>query len=158
MARPTVTQSLGNASEPSIGDLVSQAVKDVSTLFKYQVDLAKVELRDDAQRVGLSAALGGTIMFFGFLILVMLSFAYAYGLITAGIWNWAAFLIVAGTWAVLAAICALVIRARLKGISGLRKTRESGFDFHMVKPVDTNALLDLLSKIEPRRQTTNTGT
>lgn len=33
----------------------------------------------------------------------------------------------------------------------LRKTRESGFDFHMVKPVDTNALLQLLSQIEPRR-------
>ena len=71
-----------------------------------------MELRDDAQRVGLAAALGGTIMFFGFLILVMLSFAYAYALITAGIWSWAAFLIVAGTWAVLAAICALVIRAQ----------------------------------------------
>ena len=125
MARPTVTQSPGNASEPSIGDLVSQAVKDVSTLFKYQVDLAKVELRDDAQRVGLSAALGGTIMFFGFLILVMLSFAYAYGLITVGIWNWAAFLIVAGTWGVLSIICALVIWVRLRGFSGLHRTRES---------------------------------
>jgi PAS domain S-box-containing protein len=34
----------------------------------------------------------------------------------------------------------------------VRKTRESGFDFHMVKPVDANALLELLSKIEPRRQ------
>jgi PAS domain S-box-containing protein len=33
----------------------------------------------------------------------------------------------------------------------LRKTRESGFDFHMVKPVDANALLELLSRIEPRR-------
>ena len=64
-------------------------------------------------------------MFFGFLILVMLSFAYAYGLITVGIWNWAAFLIVAGTWAVLAAICAVVIRARLKGMTGLRRTRVS---------------------------------
>lgn len=125
MARPAVTQSLGNASEPSIGDLVSQAIKDVTTLVKCEIDLAKVELRGDAVRVGLAAALGGTIMFFGFLILVMLSFAYAYGLITVGIWNWAAFLIVAGTWAVLAAICALVIRARLKGMSGLRRTRES---------------------------------
>jgi PAS domain S-box-containing protein len=38
----------------------------------------------------------------------------------------------------------------------VRRTRESGFDFHMVKPVDTNALLELLSKIEPRRQTTKT--
>jgi PAS domain S-box-containing protein len=33
----------------------------------------------------------------------------------------------------------------------LRKTRESGFDFHMVKPVDANALLELLSQIEPRQ-------
>lgn len=64
-------------------------------------------------------------MFFGFLILVMLSFAYAYGLITVGIWNWAAFLIVAGTWALLAAVCALVIWLRLRGVSGLRRTRES---------------------------------
>lgn len=125
MARPAATQSLGNASEPSIGDLVSQAIKDVTTLVKCEFDLAKVELRGDAVRVGLAAALGGTIMFFGFLILVMLSFAYTYGLITVGIWNWAAFLIVAGTWAVLAAVCALIIRARLKGMSGLRRTRES---------------------------------
>jgi CheY-like chemotaxis protein/anti-sigma regulatory factor (Ser/Thr protein kinase) len=33
----------------------------------------------------------------------------------------------------------------------LRKTRESGFDFHMVKPVDSEALLKLLSQIEPRQ-------
>jgi uncharacterized membrane protein YqjE len=125
MARPTVTQSPGNTSEPSIGDLVSQAIKDVTTLVKCEIDLAKVELRGDARRVGLAVALGGTIMFFGFLILVMLSFAYADGLITVGIWTWAAFLIVAGTWALLAAVCALVIWLRLRGVSGLRRTRES---------------------------------
>jgi CheY-like chemotaxis protein len=32
----------------------------------------------------------------------------------------------------------------------VRKTRESGFDFHMVKPVDSNALLELLSHVAPR--------
>jgi uncharacterized membrane protein YqjE len=125
MARPTVTQSPGNASEPSTGDLVSQAIKDVTTLVKCEIDLAKVELRGDAARVGLSVALAGTIMFFGFLILVMLSFAYGYGLVTLGIPAWAAFLIVAGSWALLAAICALVIWLRLRGVSGLRRTRAS---------------------------------
>lgn len=125
MARPTVTQSPGNTSEPSIGDLVSQAIKDVTTLVRCEIDLAKVELRGDARRVGLAVALGGAIMFFGVLILVLLSFAYAYGLITVGIWNWAAFLIVAGTWALLAVVCALVIWLRLRGVSGLRRTRES---------------------------------
>jgi uncharacterized membrane protein YqjE len=125
MARPTVTQPPGNTSEPSIGDLVSQAIKDVTTLVKCEIDLAKVELRGDARRVGLAVALGGAIMFFGVLILFLLSFAYAYGLITVGIWNWAAFLIVAGTWALLAVVCALVIWLRLRGVSGLRRTRES---------------------------------
>jgi signal transduction histidine kinase/ActR/RegA family two-component response regulator len=32
----------------------------------------------------------------------------------------------------------------------MRRTRESGFDFHLVKPVDANALLELLSHMEPR--------
>ena len=64
-------------------------------------------------------------MFFGFLILVMLSFAYAEGLIDGGIWPWAAYLIVAGTWACWPCICALVIWLRLRGVSGLRRTRET---------------------------------
>lgn len=34
----------------------------------------------------------------------------------------------------------------------VRRTRESGFDFHLVKPVDANALLQLLSQMEPRAQ------
>jgi signal transduction histidine kinase/ActR/RegA family two-component response regulator len=32
----------------------------------------------------------------------------------------------------------------------VRRTRESGFDFHLVKPVDANALLELLSHMKPR--------
>ena len=49
-----------------------------------------------------------------------------------------------------------VASAKLIALTGwgaegeLRRTRESGFDFHLVKPVDSNALLDLLSQISPR--------
>jgi signal transduction histidine kinase/ActR/RegA family two-component response regulator len=32
----------------------------------------------------------------------------------------------------------------------VRRTRESGFDYHLVKPVDSAALLELLSRIQPR--------
>ena len=39
----------------------------------------------------------------------------------------------------------------------LRKTRESGFDFHMVKPVDSDALLKLLSQVEPRQAAPNSA-
>jgi PAS domain S-box-containing protein len=34
--------------------------------------------------------------------------------------------------------------------SEVRRTRESGFDYHLVKPVDATALLELLSRIQPR--------
>jgi signal transduction histidine kinase/DNA-binding response OmpR family regulator len=47
--------------------------------------------------------------------------------------------------------------ARLIALTGwgteaeIRRTRESGFDFHLVKPVDANALLELISRFEPVR-------
>lgn len=109
----------------SVGDLVSVAIKDLTQLIKYQVDLAKVELRADLRRVGLSAGLLATAVFTGFLILVMLCFALAYGLQTLGIWDWASFLIVAGVCLLLAAIAVFVVYLKMQRMSGLRKTRES---------------------------------
>ena len=109
----------------SVGDLVSVAIRDLTQLIKYQVDLAKVELRADMRRLGLSAGLLATAVFTGFLILVMLCFALAYGLQTLGVWDWASFLIVAGVCLVLAAIAVLIVYIKVQRISGLRKTRES---------------------------------
>ena len=83
--------------DQSLGDLVALAAKDVSQLIRYEIDLAKTELRGDAQRVGMAVAAIGLAAFVACLVLVLLSFAFAYGLIALGIWAWAAFLIVAGT-------------------------------------------------------------
>ena len=55
----------------------------------------------------------------------MLSYALAFGLITLGIWNWAAFLIVAGAYVVLGALAMLVVYVMLRRITGLRKTRDT---------------------------------
>jgi uncharacterized membrane protein YqjE len=109
----------------SVGDLVSVAIRDLTQLFKYQVDLAKAELTADMRRLGLSAGLLATAVFTGFLILVMLCFALAYGLQTLGVWDWASFLIVAGVCLVLAAIAVLIVYIKVRRMSGLRKTRES---------------------------------
>jgi uncharacterized membrane protein YqjE len=125
MARSAAPSTLGNASEPSIGDLVSQAIRDVTQLIKCEIDLAKLELRDDARRLGLAAALLGITAFTGCLILVLLCFAFAYGLITLGIWPWAAFLIVAGVCVLLAGMAVLTVIIKVRGVSGLRKTRQS---------------------------------
>ena len=125
MARSAVPPSLGNASEPSIGDLVSQAIRDVTQLVRCELALAKMELRDDAKRLGLAAILLVIAAFAGCLILVMLCWAFAYGLITLGIWPWAAFLIVSGVLLLLALLAILIVVIRVRGISGLRKTRQT---------------------------------
>ena len=125
MARSAVPQSPGNDSEPSVGELVTQAIRDVTQLVKCELALAKLELREDAKRLGLAAALLAIAAFAGCLILVLLCFAFAYGLVTLGIWIWAAFLIVAGVCLVLAAIAILIVVIKVRGVSGLRKTRQT---------------------------------
>jgi uncharacterized membrane protein YqjE len=125
MARAAVPQPPGNDSEPSIGDLVSQAIRDVTQLIKCELALAKLELREDAKRLGLAAALLAITAFTGCLILVLLCIAFAFGLIALGIWPWAAFLIVAGVCLVLAALAVFIVVVKVRGISGLRKTRQT---------------------------------
>lgn len=125
MAEPVATGSLGDSDSQSVGDLVSLAVRDVSRLVRCELDLAKLELRADARRLGLAGALTMMAVFTGFLVLVMLCFALAYGLITLGVWDWAAFLIVAGTCVLLAGIAMGVVAWKVRRVSGLRKTRES---------------------------------
>ncbi|MGI8450434.1 MAG: phage holin family protein [Streptosporangiaceae bacterium] len=125
MARSAAPQSPGNDSEPSIGDLVTQAIRDVTQLVKCELALAKLELRDDAKRLGLAAALLAIAAFTGCLILVLLCFAFVYGLVTLGIWIWAAFLIVAGVCVLLAAVAVLIVIVKVRGVSGLRKTRQT---------------------------------
>jgi uncharacterized membrane protein YqjE len=125
MARSAAPRSLGNDGEPSIGDLVSQAIQDVTQLVRCELALAKLELREDARRLGLAAALLVIATIAGCLILVMLGWALAYGLVALGIWPWAAFLIVAGACLLLALVAILVVVIKVRGVSGLQKTRQT---------------------------------
>lgn len=111
--------------QASIGDLVSLAIGDLTKLVKYEVDLAKIEMKADARRLGLGAGLLTVAAFVGALLVVLLCFAYAYGLMAAGIWPWAAFLIVAATCVLFAGLAVLVGLTRFRGVSGLRKTRQT---------------------------------
>jgi len=112
-------------ADQSLGDLVALAAKDVSQLVRYEIDLAKTELRADLQRIGLAGAMGGFSFYVGTVVFVLLCFAYAAGLIAAGVWAWAAFLIVAGTCLVLAALVAGIAYLKVKKLSGLRLTKKT---------------------------------
>ncbi len=112
-------------SDQSLGDLVALALKDVTQLIRCEVDLAKIELRSDLRRLALAGALLGAGAFVGCLVLVLACFAFAYGLMALGVWSWAAFLLVAATCIAAAFVAGLIGVMRMRGLSGLRRTRES---------------------------------
>ena len=123
MVRSETPEPAGDGQ--SLGDLVALAAKDVSQLIRYEIDLAKTELMDDVERIGLAGALGVVAAFVACLVLVLLSIALAFGLVALGIWDWAAFLIVAGVYVLFAVLVLGIAYLRVKRLSGLRKTRET---------------------------------
>jgi hypothetical protein len=123
MVRSEVPEPDGDGQ--SLGDLVALAAKDVSQLIRYEIDLAKSELMGDVERIGLAGALGVVAAFVACLVLVLLSIALAFGLVALGIWDWAAFLIVAGVYVLFAVLMLGIAYLRLRRISGLSKTRKT---------------------------------
>jgi membrane protein implicated in regulation of membrane protease activity len=113
--------------EQSLGELVSLATKDISQLVRSEIALAKSELRVDIKRIGMAGVFAGIAAFFGCLVLFSLCFAYAYGLRAVGAPGgmWGAFLFVALTLLVLAAIVGLSAWLAVRHLSGMKKTRES---------------------------------
>jgi hypothetical protein len=67
-------------------------------------------------------------MFVACLLVVLLCFAFAYGLVAAGIWTWAAFLIVAGTCLLLIGLAGLIAYGRIRKVSGMKMTRQTVMD------------------------------
>lgn len=124
MAETPATRSRARG-EASFGDLVSLAVQDASRLVRAELDLAKLELREDGKRLGLAGFLLIMVAFAACLVLVLLCFALAYGLNTLGVPLWASFLIVAGICVLLAAVAILVVRQKVQRVSGLSKTRQT---------------------------------
>jgi hypothetical protein len=118
----------GADDKQSLGDLVALAAKDMSQLIRYEISLAKSELRMDARRIGLAAALAVVGLFGVCLVVVLLCFAMAFGLNAAGIWLWASFLIVAGTCVLLIGLAALIAYIKVSKVTGMRLTRQTVMD------------------------------
>lgn len=126
--------------QPSLGDLVALAAKDVSQLLRYEISLAKSELKMDARRIGIAAALAVIGLFVGCLLVALLCIAFAYGLVALGIWTWAAFLIVAGTCLLLIALTGLIAFTRVRKVTGMKMTRQTVIDdIGMLRRSDSGA-------------------
>ncbi|ASD21054.1 hypothetical protein B7495_02190 [Cryobacterium sp. LW097] len=118
------TPSERKAEETSLGDLLSEVTRDVSTLMRQEVELAKAELRQSATRAGKGAGLLGGAGYAAHLTVLFLSFAAWWGLGHAIDIAWAA-VIVAVVWGIVAAVLYSRGRKEMKTITGAPKTVDS---------------------------------
>ena len=75
-----VTEYRGRSDERSIGDLVGEATSELSLLVRKEVELAKLEMKEQVARVTDSAKFLGIAAFGGYLAVVLLAFAVAWAL------------------------------------------------------------------------------
>jgi uncharacterized membrane protein YqjE len=120
-------------TDPTIGRLVSDASRDISSLISNEIKLAKSELQVSIKAGGLGIGLFAAAGFFALMSLIMLSVAIAYFIN----WNgkglslhWA-FLIVFGFYLLLAALLAFVgvrkvkkVRPPQKAIAQAQETKQ----------------------------------
>ena len=108
---------MAGEDQQSVGQLVASATRDMSTLIRSEIELAKIELKDDVKAGALGGALFAVAGVIGVLVIILLSIAAAYGLTAAGLHPAIAFLIVAVVYALLAGLAVLI---------GLRKIKQVG--------------------------------
>jgi hypothetical protein len=119
-ARPAMESEDGR----SIGQILGDVSRDVSTLMRQEVALAKAELRQSGVQAGKGVGMYVGAAVAGMLFLVFLSVCVWWalgGLIGRG---WSA-LIVAVVWAIVAAILALTGKKEFDRIRGLPQTAET---------------------------------
>lgn len=123
-------------SQQSLGELVSLALKDVSTLVQHEIKLAKKELTFDAKRAAFGAVFVALVLFVMYPLFLMLLFAGAYGLHshTFGQPIWAGFLWMALLVFLILGGAALIAFLFFKKITGMSLTRKTvADDITMIK-------------------------
>jgi uncharacterized membrane protein YqjE len=106
----------GSLREPSpdqsLSQLISRTSSDLATLFRKEVELAKIEIRDDVRHTAKAGSMFGAAGFAGYLAAVLASLAVVFALDLA-MPLWAAFLIVAVLFALVGFVLFRQARTRM---------------------------------------------
>jgi hypothetical protein len=89
--------------ERSLGELLSTLTAQFSTLFRKEVELARTEIKLELQQAGKAAGVLGGAGAAGYMAVLLLSFALAWGL-AEFMPAWIGFLIVGAVYGVVAAV------------------------------------------------------
>ena len=118
------TEAHAKAETTSLGDLLGEVTRDMSTLMRQEVELAKVEAKQSATRAGKGAGLLAGAGVAGHFVLLFLSLALWWALGTVMGLGWSG-VVVALIWGVVAAVLAARGRKELNAIKGMPQTAET---------------------------------
>jgi hypothetical protein len=113
-------------AEPTIGGLVIDASRDISTLISKEIQLAKSELKVSVKHGGVGIGLFAGAAFIGILAVIMLSIAIAYFLSMTGLHLAWCFLIVFGTYLLLAGLLAFIGLRQVKQVKAPERAISQG--------------------------------
>ena len=130
---PSNTVAPVTPDEPTIGRLVADASRDISSLLQNEIALAKSELKVSVKNGGTGAGLFAAAAFLGLLAIIMLSVAIAYFINMTGLDLAWCFLIVFGAYLLIAGLLAFI------GVRKVKKVRAPERAIHQAQ--ETKQLL-----------------
>ncbi|AZS45148.1 phage holin family protein [Microbacterium oleivorans] len=118
------TPSEQKATTTSLGDLLGEVTRDLSTLMRQEITLAKAELKESATTSAKGAGMLGGAGYAASMVVLFLSLALWAALATLVGWGWSG-VIVAVLWAIIAAVLYVTGRKQLKNVQGAPQTVET---------------------------------
>jgi hypothetical protein len=112
----SVGQQRADVENASVGELLVNVTRDLTTLLRQEIELAKVEIKVEAKKAGKATGMLGGAGLAGYMVLLFLSFALWWGLANVMDQGWAA-LLVAVLWAVIGGMLYAVGRSRLRELN-----------------------------------------
>ena len=116
MGMPMTETGRPDVENTSVGQLIGEVTKDLSTLMRQELELAKVEVKAEASKAGKGAGLLGAAGFAGYMVLLFLSIALWWALHHVVGHSWSA-LIVAALWGIVGAVAYSMGRKQLKQVN-----------------------------------------
>lgn len=119
MSDPTPSET--KAASNSLGDLLGEVSRDLSTLMRQELALARAELRETATKSAKGAGIMGAAGYAALMAVFFLSVAlwWALGSLMGRGWSG---VVVAVIWAIVALILFVVGRSQLKQVQGMPQT------------------------------------
>ncbi len=104
-------------SERSLGTIFKDLTADLSNLFRSEIALLKLELKESASKLGGGAALMAAALFLGLFGLAFLFVTITLGLVALGVPAWLSSLIVTVVLFIATGVLAMMGKKKLEGVT-----------------------------------------